>query len=355
LEEDPFVQTDQYSDQELPQAPDLGPSIDGPGYQEAQPIEPFSDPDSLEGPHLEEASLAPEADSGPPDLVAEIVPITTIEPSEEIPQIDQIEPQPTTLDIMLEATAAPEPPNLDVTTLDDDINQLDARPLEPKQPQGPPEPPEITATAVSDQDASDPRSATQVVAPRATPMTEPLKVKPMSVLEGRGGVLKASQTQMTTPIAIDQTQMPRVMKEAAASFQSPGQTVTIQDLDVNYQKNTFLNPLEVVYYKLLRSAFTQYLIFPKVTSRATVSISSRNSEHLKVAENVLTNTCISFVICDVKLNIKAVVELVEDGALPSNKDKARDYILKKAGCVLIRFYSADTPPDVSTLRRLLLD
>ena len=109
----------------------------------------------------------------------------------------------------------------------------------------------------------------------------------------------------------------------------------------------------MVYYKLLRSAFTQYLIFPKVTSRAAVSVSSKNPEHLKVAENVLTNTSVSFIICDVKLNIKAVVQLVDDSQPPSNKDKARDYILKKAGCVLVRFYSGDNPPDAATLRKLL--
>jgi hypothetical protein len=39
----------------------------------------------------------------------------------------------------------------------------------------------------------------------------------------------------------------------------------------------------------------------------------------------------------------------------SNKDRARDYILKKAGLLVVRFYSGDTPPDVSTLRKLLTD
>ncbi|MDR1487408.1 MAG: DUF2726 domain-containing protein [Deltaproteobacteria bacterium] len=113
--------------------------------------------------------------------------------------------------------------------------------------------------------------------------------------------------------------------------------------------------MEIVYYKLLRAAFTQYLVFPKVVSKATVKVRTHNPEHLKMANNVLTGTNVSFVICDVKLNIKAVVELVDDEKGTTNKDKARDYILKKAGCVLIRFYSGDAPPDVATLRRLLLD
>jgi hypothetical protein len=184
--------------------------------------------------------------------------------------------------------------------------------------------------------------------------------RPMSVLEGRGGVLKASQTQMTTPIQIDQTQLPRVMKEAvAAQTAETGSTgvatVTVQELEATYQKNIFLNSLEIVYYKLLRSAFTQFLIFPKVTSRAAVTVISKNSDHLKVAENVLTNTTLSFVICDVKLNIRAVVEVVDDKQPPSNKDRARDYILKKAGLMVVRFFSSDTPPDISTLRKLLSD
>jgi hypothetical protein len=214
-------------------------------------------------------------------------------------------------------------------------------------------PPVIPAMPVGPE-YTDSRADTQVVAKEPV-LLDPLKAKPMSVLEGRSGVLKASQTQMSTPIEIDQTQMPRIMKEAYAHASPVGQSVTVQDLEVNYEKNTFLSPMEVIYYKLLRSAFNQFLIFPKVTSRAAVNVSSRNSEHLKVAENVLSGTCISFVICDVKLNIKAVVELVDDSAPPSNKERARDYILKKAGCVLVRFYSGDTPPDVGTLRRLLLD
>jgi hypothetical protein len=182
----------------------------------------------------------------------------------------------------------------------------------------------------------------------------------MTILEGRGGVLKASQTQMSTPIQIDQTQLPRVMKEAVAaatagtSGLAPA-TVTVQELDATYQKNIFLNSLEIVYYKLLRAAFTQFLIFPKVTSRAAVTVISKNPDHLKVAENVLTSTTLSFVVCDVKLNIRAVVEVVEEKQPPSNKDRARDYILKKSGLMVVRFYSGDTPPDVSTLRKLLAD
>ncbi|MDR2302853.1 MAG: DUF2726 domain-containing protein [Deltaproteobacteria bacterium] len=148
------------------------------------------------------------------------------------------------------------------------------------------------------------------------------------------------------------------MKQAATAAQTAGTsqvTVTVQELDATYQKNIFLNSLEIVYYKLLRAAFTQFLIFPKVTSRAAVTVISKNPDHLKVAENVLTNTTISFVVCDVKLNIRAVVEIVDDKEPPTNKDRARDYILKKAGLMIVRFYSGDTPPDVSTLRKLLTD
>jgi hypothetical protein len=183
-------------------------------------------------------------------------------------------------------------------------------------------------------------------------------LKPMSVLESRKGVLKASQTQMTTPIRLDQTQLPKPTKTSIVpeALESAKEQLTIQELEATYEKITFLSPMEIVYYKLLRAAFTQYLVFPKVVSRAAVKVVSRNQDHLKMAENVLTGTSISFVICDVKLNIRAIVEVVDESQGPSNnKDKARDYILKKAGCVLIRFYSGDTPPDVVTLRRLLLD
>ncbi|MDR1308640.1 MAG: DUF2726 domain-containing protein [Deltaproteobacteria bacterium] len=194
--------------------------------------------------------------------------------------------------------------------------------------------------------------------PEAQRMAAPpiLQAKPMSILESRGGVLKASQTQMATPIQIDQTQLPRVMKEAVASSQPDGvATVTVQELEVTYQRNIFLSSLEIVYYKLLRAAFTQFLIFPKVTSRAAVTVISRNPDHLKVAENVLSNTTLSFVVCDVKLNIRAIVEVVDEAQPASNRDRARDYILKKAGLVVVRFYSGDTPPDVATLRKLLAD
>jgi hypothetical protein len=207
--------------------------------------------------------------------------------------------------------------------------------------------------------APDAAQALEEGAAPAPPAAEPiLAAKPMSILEGRGGVLKASQTQMSTPIQIDHTQLPRVMKDAVTVPQTvgaPAVTVTVQELDATYQKNIFLNSLEIVYYKLLRAAFTQFLIFPKVTSRATVTVISKNPDHLKVAENVLSNTTISFVVCDVKLNIRAVVEVVDDKQPLSNKDRARDYILKKAGMVIVRFYSGDTPPDVSTLRKLLSD
>jgi hypothetical protein len=217
----------------------------------------------------------------------------------------------------------------------------------PPQPLAPP------AANLAPEILDSSRATTQVVRP-AEPI-DSLKARPMSILESRGGVLKASQTQMTSPIQIDRTQMPKLMKDALSSGPAAGQGVTIQDLDAAYERNTFLTPLEVVYYKLLRSAFTQFLIFPKVISRAAVSVASRTPEHLKVAENVLTSTSVSFLICDVKLNIKAVVQLVDDAAPPTNKDKARDYILKKAGCVLVRFYGGDTPPDAATLRKLLLD
>jgi hypothetical protein len=202
------------------------------------------------------------------------------------------------------------------------------------------------------------KAPAEALAPEPSKPEALLAAKAMSILEGRGGVLKASQTQMSTPIQIDHTQLPRVMKETQAVAQSSGNlpvTVTVQELEASYQKNIFLNSLEIVYYKLLRAAFTQFLIFPKVTSRAAVTVISKNPDHLKVAENVLSNTTISFVVCDVKLNIRAVVEIVDDQEPPTNKDRARDYILKKAGLMIVRFYSGDTQPDVSTLRKLLSD
>jgi hypothetical protein len=254
---------------------------------------------------------------------------------------------PASLAAMSEPPAAPSPP-------EPQAPPAAPSPPEPKAPEPKAPPAASAAPPLAEEPPDSPRAATQVVRPPES--FDPVNARPMTVLESRGGILLASQTQMTSPIQIDQTQMPKVMKDALSGpAAASGQGVTIQDLDVVYERNTFLTPLEVVYYKLLRSAFTQFLIFPKVTSRAAVSVSSRNQEHLKVAENVLTNTSISFLICDVKLNIKAVVQLVDDSQPPSNKDKARDYILKRAGCVLVRFYSGDTPPDVATLRRLLLE
>ncbi|MDR1298048.1 MAG: hypothetical protein LBO05_11935 [Deltaproteobacteria bacterium] len=250
---------------------------------------------------------------------------------------------------VLEAPRPPEPPRQTLVqpSPSGGSHAPDAGELEDELP--PPEAPEPPAAPV----------AAPVAAPLAAALTLP-QARPMSILEGRGGVLKASQTQMSTPIQIDQTQLPRVMKQAAVETPAPGQTqgaaaITVQELDVTYQRNIFLNSLEITYYKLLRAAFTQFLIFPKVTSRAAVTAISRNADHLKVAENVLTNTTLSFVICDVKLNIKAVVEVVDESQTPANKDRARDYILKKAGLMVVRFYSGDTPPDVATLRRLLTD
>jgi hypothetical protein len=234
-------------------------------------------------------------------------------------------------------------------------------PLEtsPLETSGPSQAEDSLAQAFEESQVSFGSQAGALAEKEAAPKAEPiLAAKPMSILEGRGGVLKASQTQMSTPIQIDHTQLPRVMKQAATAAQTAGTsqvTVTVQELDATYQKNIFLNSLEIVYYKLLRAAFTQFLIFPKVTSRAAVTVISKNPDHLKVAENVLTNTTISFVVCDVKLNIRAVVEIVDDKEPPTNKDRARDYILKKAGLMIVRFYSGDTPPDVSTLRKLLTD
>ncbi|MDR1111475.1 MAG: DUF2726 domain-containing protein [Deltaproteobacteria bacterium] len=214
----------------------------------------------------------------------------------------------------------------------------------------PPEGPEAPLPEVPGEEIAPSPEAQRAAAPPI------LQAKPMSILESRGGVLKASKTQMATPIQIDQTQLPRVMKEAVASSQPDGvATVTVQELEVTYQRNIFLSSLEIVYYKLLRAAFTQFLIFPKVTSRAAVTVISRNPDHLKVAENVLSNTALSFVVCDVKLNIRAIVEVVDEAQPASNRDRARDYILKKAGLVVVRFYSGDTPPDVATLRKLLAD
>ncbi|MDR1080801.1 MAG: DUF2726 domain-containing protein [Deltaproteobacteria bacterium] len=111
-----------------------------------------------------------------------------------------------------------------------------------------------------------------------------------------------------------------------------------------------MTPLEIIYYKLLRGAREQYLVFPRVSSRAVVRATSPEADHLKIADNVLNGTSVSFIVCDVRLNIRAVVEVVDETVLATNKDKARDYILKKAGCLLVRFYSGDKPPTVDELR-----
>jgi hypothetical protein len=151
---------------------------------------------------------------------------------------------------------------------------------------------------------------------------------------------------MAAPIQVDQTQLPR-----ASANRGVRKSVTIQDLEVQYERMTFMTPLEIVYYKLLRGALKQYLVFPRVSTGAVVRAASSQPEHKKIADNVLNGTSVSFIVCDVRLNIRAVVEVVDEGVIPANKDKARDYILKKAGCLLIRFYSGDPPPDVETLRR----
>jgi hypothetical protein len=166
------------------------------------------------------------------------------------------------------------------------------------------------------------------------------------VPERFGGAEAAAMTQMATP---SQAGFPPQPKPASPP-KPPRKSVTIQDLDVGYEKLSFMTPLEIVYYKLLRAALKQYLIFPRVSARSVVKAESRDGEHLKIAENVLHGTDVSFIVCDVRLNIRAVVEVVDENVMPTNKDKARDYILKKAGCLLIRFYSGDKPPDVETLR-----
>ncbi|MDR2613310.1 MAG: DUF2726 domain-containing protein [Deltaproteobacteria bacterium] len=150
---------------------------------------------------------------------------------------------------------------------------------------------------------------------------------------------------MSAPIRIDQTQLPR-----PSGSRPERKSVTIQDLDVAFEPLSFMSPLEIVYYKLLRAALKQFLIFPRVSTRAVVKAESPDPEHLKIADNVLNGTSVSFIVCDVRLNIRAVVEVVDESVIPSNKDKARDYILKKAGCLLVRYYSGDKPPDLETLR-----
>jgi hypothetical protein len=157
----------------------------------------------------------------------------------------------------------------------------------------------------------------------------------------------AGMTHMATPIQIDQTQIPAGSRAKAPQEKK---TVTIQDLNVSYEKLPFMTPLEISYYKLLRGALKQFLIFPRVASSAVVKAESGDPEHKKIADNILGGTHLSFIVCDVRLNVRAVVEVVDEGMAPTNKEKARDYILKKAGCVLVRFYSGDKPPDPETLR-----
>jgi hypothetical protein len=188
----------------------------------------------------------------------------------------------------------------------------------------------------------EPKVKKDAVPPPLTP--EELNSK---LLRPAGPVI-AGQTLMATPINIDQTQMHQSMK--MSDNKPEKKTVTIQDLNVNYEKLTFMSPLEIVYYKLLRGALKQYLIFPRVSTSAVVKVNSAETEHKKIADNVLNSTNLSFIVCDVRLNIKAIVEVVDENEIPTNKDKARDYILKKAGCLLVRFYSGDKPPDVETLR-----
>ncbi|MDR1577087.1 MAG: DUF2726 domain-containing protein [Deltaproteobacteria bacterium] len=162
-------------------------------------------------------------------------------------------------------------------------------------------------------------------------------------------VTRPDQTQLISPIKVDQTQMSKPTK---ASFDK--KAVTIQELDVSYELAPFMSSLEIVYYKLLRSALSQYLIFPHVICRSVVKAVSDQQEHQKIADNVLSGTSLSFIVCDVKLNIKAVVEVIDESKAPTNKDKARNYILKKVGFTLLRYYSGDKPPDTETIRRNIL-
>jgi hypothetical protein len=182
----------------------------------------------------------------------------------------------------------------------------------------------------------------ETLPPEPVPGSSPPLPPSQGTQPAKGAVL-AGQTQMARPIQIDQTQFPQTPV-------APKKSVTIQDLNVSYEKLSFMTPLEIVYYKLLRGALKQYLIFPNVTSRAVVKAISKEPEHQKIADNVLSGTSVSFIVCDVRLNIRAVVEIIDESQVPSNKDKARDFILKKAGCLIVRFYSGDKPPDVETLR-----
>ncbi|MDR1035136.1 MAG: DUF2726 domain-containing protein [Deltaproteobacteria bacterium] len=201
--------------------------------------------------------------------------------------------------------------------------------------------PDLAASAQEADLPPEPR-VTQPGALPPPPSAEILRSRPPRA----GGPEIAGRTQMAAPIQIDQTQMPRSSPVAREK-----KSVTIQDLDVAYEKLSFMTPLEIIYYKLLRGALKQYLVFPRVSARAVVKATSDEAEHLKIADNVLNGTSVSFIVCDVRLNIRAVVEVVDENIIPTNKDKARDYILKKAGCLLVRFYSGDRPPDVDSLRR----
>ncbi|MDR2459564.1 MAG: DUF2726 domain-containing protein [Deltaproteobacteria bacterium] len=184
------------------------------------------------------------------------------------------------------------------------------------------------------------------------PQEPSIKVSPQipeGPVEGRIPRPPAGQTQTVSPIQIDQTQIPQKMRTQTAANPEK-KVVTIQDLDLSYEKTSFMTPLEITYYKLLRAALKQYLIFPRVSSKAVVKATGTQADHLKIAENVLSGTSLSFIVCDVRLNIRAVVEVVDENEIPTNKEKARDYILKKAGCLIVRFYSGDKPPDVEALR-----
>ncbi|MDR2349778.1 MAG: DUF2726 domain-containing protein [Deltaproteobacteria bacterium] len=237
-------------------------------------------------------------------------------------------------------------------------DEAPVREIPPAPASPPPAPP-----APRDERQSFPLSKPQVAA-TALPVAEEIEPGPLppepgvsasppapefaAAAPGRTpGPAFAGQTRMAAPINIDQTQMPKSMKKPGKGDKK---TVTIQDLDVDYEKTSFMTPLEIVYYKLLRGALKQYLIFPRVTTKAVVKATSPDAEHQKIADNVLNSTNLSFIVCDVRLNIRAIVEIVDENEIPTNKDKARDYILKKAGCLLVRFYSGDKPPDAETLK-----
>ncbi|MDR3204456.1 MAG: DUF2726 domain-containing protein [Deltaproteobacteria bacterium] len=224
-------------------------------------------------------------------------------------------------------------------------------PVSPKRLQ--PQPPQLAASPAPAPDlVQAPTSSGPPTPLAAHDLKELSPTTPPSALNTKR--LLVGETELIAPIAIEQTQLPKSSKSSPAPGVKPA-APTIQELEVNYAKNAFMNPREIVYYKLLRSAFNHHLIFPKVASIAAVAPNSRNLEHLKIAEYVLTNTSLSFVVCDVRLNIVAVVEVVDESRTLSNKEKARDFILKKAGCNVVRFYAGDPPPDSADLRHLILD